>query len=209
MKLEDFREQVGDNDRIIQMALRETDSSLLAEAMAFLEPELRDIIYRNMSVRASKMLTDEVTEAERTVSQHSSRDALEFFVQKLSKYRRYTSGREHKAVPETPPPIDVSSDKAVVETFAQLSWFVRIRGWLALEGADEKIDDPLVRKGLEMAIDGWDPMIVRQVLERMAETALAALKRRQQMVIEGIDSLLSADVAMATEEKLRAFIQEE
>ena len=56
MTLNDFKEGGEHNDRIIQMGLREIDSSVLAEAMVILSEEERQIILRNMSERASAFL---------------------------------------------------------------------------------------------------------------------------------------------------------
>lgn len=64
-------------------------------------------------------------------------------------------------------------DKA--DTIKQILGFAetaRKEGLLALESASKTIDDPFLRKGIEMSVDGTDPEIVREVLEtEMAATA--------------------------------------
>lgn len=54
------------------------------------------------------------------------------------------------------------------ETILQLLGFAetaRKEGLLALESAAKDIEDPFLRKGIEMSVDGTDPEIVREVLE--------------------------------------------
>ncbi len=63
------------------------------------------------------------------------------------------------------------------ETIKQLLGFAetaRKEGLLALESAAKEIDDPFLRKGIEMSVDGTDPEIVREVLE----TEIAATQAR-------------------------------
>jgi chemotaxis protein MotA len=63
------------------------------------------------------------------------------------------------------------------ETIQQLLGFAetaRKEGLLALESAAKSIEDPFLRKGIEMSVDGTDPEIVREVLE----TEIAATQSR-------------------------------
>jgi chemotaxis protein MotA len=65
------------------------------------------------------------------------------------------------------------------ETISQLLGFAetaRKEGLLALESAAKQIEDPFLRKGIEMSVDGTDPEVVREVLE----TELAATKARHK-----------------------------
>lgn len=50
-------------------------------------------------------------------------------------------------------------------------------GLLALEEEAKDVEDPFLRKGLQLAIDGTDPDVVRDVLE----TEIAALKERHKV----------------------------
>ena len=62
------------------------------------------------------------------------------------------------------------------ETIQQLLGFAetaRKEGLLALESAAKEIDDPFLRKGIEMSVDGTDPEIVREVLETEIEATQA------------------------------------
>jgi chemotaxis protein MotA len=53
----------------------------------------------------------------------------------------------------------------VVETVVALADRARREGLLALEDAIKAVDDPFLRRGLELAIDGTDPEELREILE--------------------------------------------
>ena len=62
---------------------------------------------------------------------------------------------------------------AVVVSFAEKA---RRQGLLALEEEARQIDDPFLRKGIEMAVDGADPEEIRDIMEQ----DLAAMKSRHR-----------------------------
>jgi chemotaxis protein MotA len=62
---------------------------------------------------------------------------------------------------------------AVVVSFAEKA---RRQGLLALEEEARQIDDPFLRKGIEMAVDGADPEEIRDIMEQ----DLAAMKARHR-----------------------------
>lgn len=69
------------------------------------------------------------------------------------------------------------ADKAA--TIQQLLGFAetaRKEGLLALESAAKQIEDPFLRKGIEMSVDGTDPEVVREVLE----TEMSATQARHK-----------------------------
>ncbi|HUW78790.1 MAG TPA: flagellar motor protein [Candidatus Nanopelagicaceae bacterium] len=53
----------------------------------------------------------------------------------------------------------------MVDTIVQLAETARREGLLALEDAVRKVEDPFLRKGLELAIDGTDSEDLREILE--------------------------------------------
>ena len=54
---------------------------------------------------------------------------------------------------------------AVVPTIVTLADKARREGLLALEDAMKQVDDPFLKRGLELAIDGTDPEELREILE--------------------------------------------
>jgi chemotaxis protein MotA len=65
-----------------------------------------------------------------------------------------------KACSTGPPDYRAELDRIV--TFAEKA---RREGLLALDGEVGEIDDPFVRKGMQLVVDGTDPEVVREVLE--------------------------------------------
>jgi chemotaxis protein MotA len=59
--------------------------------------------------------------------------------------------------------------ESVVEPLVKMAERARREGLLALEQEMEKVDDPFMRKGLQMAVDGTDPDDLSEIL--MAEVA--------------------------------------
>ncbi|MDQ2650661.1 MAG: flagellar motor protein [Actinomycetota bacterium] len=59
-------------------------------------------------------------------------------------------------------PADPESSIATVVEFAETA---RREGLLALEEAAKSIDDPFLKKGIELAVDGTDPEELREILE--------------------------------------------
>lgn len=204
----DFQEVNEDNDRVIQSALRETDTTVLAQALTTMDQTERDVVYRNMSKRAHALLSEEVTQAEQNVSQTAANKAKEFFVQKLRKYREYSARRPHVPVADSPPELDTSSEESIIESFVDLVRYARIHGLLSLEGTGVQSEYPISGKGMELVIDGWEPMLIRSILERTKATYLAKVERRLDMIMDGIDSLTSGDLPIAVEERLRAYVPE-
>jgi chemotaxis protein MotA len=79
-----------------------------------------------------------------------------------------TSMEQFKAVPalykkaiSTPPP----DHRAEVERIVAFAERARREGLLALDDAVGQIDDPFVRKGMQLVVDGTDPEVVREILE--------------------------------------------
>ena len=72
------------------------------------------------------------------------------------------------------PPIEAAES---IETIVHFADKARRDGLLALEEEAKDVEDPFLRKGLQLAIDGTDPEIVRDVLE----TEIAALKERHKV----------------------------
>jgi len=78
-----------------------------------------------------------------------------------------------KAIMPGPPP-------DTTETIGQMVAFAdkaRRDGLLALEDEAKSIEDPFLKRGIQMAIDGTDPEVVRDVLE----TEVAAIKERHKV----------------------------
>jgi chemotaxis protein MotA len=72
------------------------------------------------------------------------------------------------------PPVEPTES---IETMVKFADRARRDGLLALEDEAKSIEDPFLRRGIQMAIDGTDPEVVRDVLE----TEVAAIKERHKV----------------------------
>jgi chemotaxis protein MotA len=64
----------------------------------------------------------------------------------------------------------------LVESIVKLAERARREGLLALEDAIKEVEDPFLRRGLELAIDGTDPEELREILEAEVEAKRKADK---------------------------------
>jgi len=74
---------------------------------------------------------------------------------------------------------------AAVDQLVHFADRARREGLLALEEEVNQIEDPFLRKGLRMAIDGADPDAVRETLE----TDVAAMKERHKVGAQFLNSM--------------------
>lgn len=63
-----------------------------------------------------------------------------------------------------------------IETLVKFAEKARREGLLALEEAVKEVDDPFIKRGIEMAIDGTDPEELREILEAEAYAKKQAAK---------------------------------
>ncbi len=207
MELMDFQEPTERNNRIVQFALREVDATLLAKAALQMSQEERGIILRNVSERASKLFTEEISAVEAETPRHIAAKAKETFVQKLHKYRDYDDPGD--ATGSEPPHFSTTTLAEVRRSLIELVEFARRNGALAVESVRPDTDDPIARKGLQFVVDGWDPLDARQILERHKETQLELERRRLDMLINGFDAILSEQPVYLLRERLSAFLPSE
>lgn len=189
MEIREFAEP-GDNDRAVQMALREIDTEQLLDIVAETPSELRTIIYRNVSKRVYDLLQRDVPEHERSPATGRKKRAMEVFLQLLRRFRNEVA-EEMELRPQsgTAPDFDVSSVDAAVDAFRLLSAYTRAGG--NLDDIARACDDRLASVGLALVADGWDALDVRALLEKRKQTLLTEESRRMDVIIEGIDAVAS------------------
>ena len=219
LAIHDFLEPDRSHDVIIQHALRETDTRELSHLMLDLSEEDQQIILRNMSRRASKLLKEEMASLGDSVALYRKDEAMESFLQRLAKHTKYLSRNDLKESdhlreladpgregPIALPEISTSDEEEILASFLTIARFARKNGILALQGIEQAIDDPVLRRGVEYFIDGWDPMLVQTILEKYKQIYLRQMENRLDMILEGIDSLTSKDIPMVMEERLKTFL---
>ena len=212
-------------DVTMQSALREIDSHQLSIAMLGFSEEERLAVLRNMSKRAAALLTEEIEAVDGKQNDIAISDAVEMFEQKLTKYsrhfaddqrnseiyfaryqRRAKGEEETPTEPEAPPIVDFTSLEAILDSFRKLKRFIQEYGILSLEGAEEGIDNPVAKKAFQLLIDGWDPLVMRSILERAMQSYFESERRKLEMVIEGFGSLSTKEHLVGLEEQLSSYL---
>ena len=84
-----------------------------------------------------------------------------------SPVRQFVLGMKMSRWIFVPPLLDATG---LLEHIAIWSSISRKEGLLALDTRIEGIDDPFIRKGLQLVVDGTEPLVLKQVLEVEIET---------------------------------------
>jgi hypothetical protein len=193
------------NDLVVQRALGDIDTNVLATALLNLPSDIQAIFYRNMSKRASELVVEQVG-AKHSTHPSRIRAAQELLTELLQKHAKNATGEEPPGDKDVLPDISVDSPESIVSTFRNLADYVRKYGVLPLEGLESSITHPLLRKGIEFLVDGTDPLMIRSILEKYQETYLQQAKTTLNMIVEGIDSLAERNLPQLVEVKLRAYM---
>jgi chemotaxis protein MotA len=82
-------------------------------------------------------------------------------------------------------PGDIGDPSASIDTIVSFAERARREGLLALEDDVEQIEDPFMRRGLQFAIDGGDPEMVRDVME----TEVEAMRERHKVAAQFMTSI--------------------
>jgi hypothetical protein len=202
---DEFMEETQSNNAIVQGALREIDSSVLATALVDLPEKVRHVFFRNMSKRANGVLLEEIR-ARHGIHAAKIRAAQELLMELLHRHARYATTGEPKDEGERPPEFLLESPQSIIKTFRELAAYVGENGFLPLERVESSISHPIMRKGIEFLVDGWDPLLIRTILEKCIDAHIRQINMTLHMIVDGIESLASKDLPAVTEEKLRAYL---
>ncbi len=81
-------------------------------------------------------------------------------------------------------PIKHAADQLII-TIVSFSEKARREGLLALEDDLEELDDPFMRKGIQLVVDGTDPELVRHILECDIEQMIERHDNNKRMFDDG------------------------
>jgi hypothetical protein len=205
--LSDFSRASPWNDLVVQRALAEIDTDVLATALVDQPDEVRSIFYRNMSRRASELVAEEIA-TKQGVRPSATQAAREFLVQLLEKHAKAADGEHPPASADPLPEILLDSPDSIVATFSKLASYVRKHGILRLEELESTVSHSLFRKGVGFLVDGSDPLLTRTILERYRETWLQEARTMLNMIVDGIDCIAERNHPFLVEQKLRAYLPE-
>ena len=74
----------------------------------------------------------------------------------------------------------------------------------AVESDAEKIEDPIIKKGLELVIDGTDPHIVESILRNMLDKEIRFTQTKYEAVIEAMLGVQEGDAPQILRQKMES-----
>lgn len=78
-----------------------------------------------------------------------------------------------------------SSPHELIKTLVEFAEVARRDGVLSLESAAAEVDDPFIKRGIQMAVDGTDPELIEMILE--AELENQVMRHQQgKAILDGI-----------------------
>ncbi len=80
---------------------------------------------------------------------------------------------------------------------------------VALDGVAARTNDPLIRTGLQLVVDGADAEIVRSILVERKRTLVADLERRLDLIIAGVNGIAWGENPAVFETRGNAFLPAE
>lgn len=201
----EYLEPCTRNNIIIQKSLRDIDAEVLVSALHGMDEAEREMVYRNMSERARRMIKVDL-EATGGTPPATVKAACEFFRGLLGKHA--ATYVEPPPESDEPPVMDLSSNKTAIESFVALSRFALRKGLLSLESVQCGNGNPLLKEGLSMLAEGWDPLLIRSIMDNYKAAYLRSMETRLDLLISGVESVASKDSPTVTEQKLRALVAE-
>ena len=201
----DYKEPTPTNSYIIQRALREIDTVVLATALIGLPAIHRDMFYRNMSQRVVRICEEEIELRDGSTSEHQVEDAKSLLLDLLERMRDRVDPNEVRETVSLPK-INLGTHEEIIDTFRVMAGYIRRSGHLSLQNLEDQVDDPLMRKGIQFLVDGVEHMLMHSLLERYKRTLLRDLETRYDMILDGIETLGTGYTPQMVEEKLRTHI---
>jgi chemotaxis protein MotA len=95
----------------------------------------------------------------------------------------------------------------LAELFTDMGELARRQGVAALGLLVKVVDEPLLKRGLEMVLDSRRPDAIIEALESQLDEEIRQAQARQQMVIAGIAAVQMGDRPVVVEEKVRKAAQ--
>ena len=202
--LQEFNELSRLPNRATQKLLREIDADDLALALTGADETTCAKFFANMSARAVAMLTEEIRSQGEADADKA--DAARGTI--LSAYRKLVQAGEiapsrvaGEGSPTRIDPVNTIREPRtrdlhigeLTTLFEEMADKAHAHGLFSLESDAEMIDDPVIKRGLELIVDGTDPRIVESALHDLLEEQLRMTRNRYETVIEGVLAVQNGD----------------
>ncbi|MBN1696971.1 MAG: hypothetical protein JW881_05630 [Spirochaetales bacterium] len=212
---EEFDRLKGLKNRAMQRLLRQVDSQILAMALLDADEGVKQKVFVNMSGRACTLLKSDITALTDTpeMAVTASKEKILGVYKRLVKAGEIMSEKAGKE--ETPvksEPVGILKKKKssgftnaeLKEFFYELCRKAHTKGLLQLESDAEMVDDELIKKGLELIVDGTDPSLVESILKTKLEKAIRDYRVKYESSINALLDIQKGHYPEMVRERLDA-----
>lgn len=215
--VEEFNELKDLPNRSMQRVLRELDASEVARALPGADNATREKVFANMSKRA-RQLIEEIVEGLGEPDEHQTEAAM---AKVVSIFRKLVEKGDVPAignnvgpgeVKEQIKPVKIIQEKGsdgfsledLKTLFRELSIKAQASGLLSLESDVEIIEDPIIKKGLQLVVDGTDPSVVESIMRNTLDKEIQLMRMKYEAVIEAVMGIQRGDSSHILREILEA-----
>jgi flagellar motor component MotA len=216
----------GLSDREAQRLMREVDFMDLTVALLDANTAVQDLFLSNVTARVAGVIRAEmeVSQADKaTIDDTRKRILLQAVLCTVQGEIQWPDGRARangeKITTQFQPPERLEQIAArsledinttdLTDLCKGLAAQVQNHGILSLNNYADSIEDPFIREALQLAVDGCEPALLRDMMEtRLDYALLQRQKTRGQIVIEATMGLVSGDNPLIVRHKLSVFIAE-
>jgi hypothetical protein len=191
-------------DHAIQGVLKEVEKQDLAVALQGASDAVQKAVFLNMSERAEHTLREDmeymgpVKKADVTRARRRIVQVMNGVCDEDGRRRPARPGPAREALERlstetlqwlADKPVSARDSRELVDLLVQLAGIARSGGIPELESCVERMDDPFLVLGLQLAVDGVDPALLREILQSRKKALLHELERRLDVAIAGVDSI--------------------
>lgn len=213
-------------DRTLQMMMRDIDNQDIARIAASCSPRLRERILENVTGRHRAQLEAAAPDPDESRTREAFDRALDV-ANLLLQYREIRredredltrtgrerreaqnrSGRDRFVELAGDRPSSRRTNAELVAVFKALAAVSRREGLLALDGiAAEFADEELLRRGMELMLDGYDVVDLRTMLETKRQALIEEFRRRTDVILEGLERISCGDNPEMVEDACRKHV---
>ena len=218
----DFNLMAGLEDRGAQTLMREIDQKDLVAALKGAETPVRERFLGNMSARVRGFLESEI-ELSKATPDYSEQVRRRILVQagclaargqlQWPAHNGSTPGPQgpQYAVPADlvdliARPLDQLTANDLADLWLGIAEQARKEGILSLQPIEAQAVEPFLREALQLAVDGTEPDLLRDILEtRLVRAILPQQETRCRMVIEAMMAIQSGDNPGVIRHKMATF----
>ncbi len=187
----------ANDNRGIQKALRRLDVHILALSLLDIDNNKREILYRNTTKRVAAMIEKEVETLSINlkndyigIEKISISEAQEMVTEMIIKWTQELN--EPIVYQKDFPAVNLNTYDDLIKTFANINDYASKYGLMSIEGIENSTDNELFKKGIELILDGYDPLLLDEILENYIKSLMSKYLTELNMISSAIKSIQMA-----------------